>query len=108
MIILTSHNALTQSGCCPTTPGSQQSHREGAGPGPGEDVVDGDGGDDEDDQDHDDDNMEMMETFPGWGLAPGPPPSCLQPGTSQPTSPTESWGGIKIQDCNDDGDEGIV
>ena len=35
MTMFTSHNALTQSGCCPTTPGSQQSHREGAGPGPG-------------------------------------------------------------------------
>ena len=34
MRMFTSHNALTQSGCCPTTPGSQQSHREGAGPGP--------------------------------------------------------------------------
>ena len=34
--MFTSHNALTQSGCCPTTPGSQQSHtEEGAGPGPG-------------------------------------------------------------------------
>ena len=45
----------------------------------------------------------MMTTFPGWGLAPGPPPSCLHPGTSQPTSPTE--GGYEDDD-DGDGDEG--
>ena len=48
--------------------------------------------------------MRMMMTFPGWGLAPGPPPSCLHPGTSQPASPTESRLQVEI-DRNDDDHE---
>ena len=45
-------------------------------------------------------------TFPGWGLAPGPPPSCLHPGTSQPTSPTEGCRYSKFYDDDDDDDDG--